>query len=100
MSRTVKGSRTAPHILHQHIQSTKGTPNMESITSKPWPAEGYSDHDLLLRTVTLLEVVTIDLRTLRTDHERPLRTLERWTFMGIGGQTVLDFLGQMVLKLH
>ena len=73
---------------------------MESITSKPWPAEGYSDHDLLLRTVTLLEVVTSDLRTLRTDHERRLRTLERWTFMGIGGIAVLDFLGHMLLKLH
>jgi hypothetical protein len=73
---------------------------MEAIASKPFPSEGYSDHDLLLRTVTLLEVVTGDLRTLRTDHERRLRTLERWTFMGIGGLAVLDFLAHMYLKIH
>lgn len=73
---------------------------MDAATSKAFPPEGYSDHDLLLRTVTLLEVVTGDLRTLRTDHERRLRTLERWTFMGVGALAAVDVLAHMFLRIH
>lgn len=62
--------------------------------------ENYSDHDLLVRTVTLLDFLTADLRSLRSDHEARLRKVERNMYMGIGGLAVIDFLAHTLLKLH
>ena len=60
----------------------------------------YTDHDLLVRTVTLLDVLTADLRSLRSDHEARLRKVERNMYMGIGGVAVIDFVAHALLKLH
>jgi hypothetical protein len=62
--------------------------------------DNYTDHDLLVRTVTLLDVLTIDLRSLRSDHEQRLRKLERLVYMGLGGLAVIDVIAHTFLKLH
>lgn len=62
--------------------------------------DNYTDHDLLVRTVTLLGVLTEDMRSMRSDHEQRIRKLELWVYMGIGGLAVIDTVAHVLFKLH
>lgn len=71
---------------------------MEAATQRQ--LENSSDHDLLVRSVTLLDVLTGDLRSLRSDHEKRLRNLERLVYMGLGGLSVIDVLAHTFFHLR
>lgn len=71
---------------------------MESAAKQAYETTNYNDHDLMVRTVTLLEVVSTNLDSMRSDHERRIRALERWVFMMFGAAAVLDFVLQLYFK--